>query len=113
MRISDWSSDVCSSDLWGWVSSQVQLLAQQPAQIDEHPADAGVVELAGDRRVDGDVFIGGLERDAVALPLLADVAQGVFRAALVVLVEHDQFGEVEHVELLEIGKASCREKMCQ
>src|SRR3546814_2083700 len=42
MRISDWSSDVCSSDL-------------------------------------------------------------IFRAALVVLVEHDQLGEVDHVDLLELA----------
>src|SRR3546814_4453977 len=94
MRISDWSSDVCSSDLF-----KRKLLAQQAAQVGEHPADAGVVELAGDGRVDGDVFVGGLERDAVALPLLADVAQGIFRAALVVLVEHDQLGDRKSTRL--------------
>src|SRR3546814_13442605 len=56
------------------------LFRSQPAQVDEHPADARVVELAGDGRVDRDVLVLGLERDAVALPLLADVAQGVFGA---------------------------------
>src|SRR3546814_20196841 len=38
-----------------------------------------------------------------SLPLLADVAQGVFGAALVVLVEHDQLGEVDHVDLLQLA----------
>jgi hypothetical protein len=45
-----------------------------------------------------------LERDAVALPLLAHVAQRVLGAALVELVEHHQLGEVEHVDLLELAR---------
>src|SRR5690606_15284298 len=77
--------------------------AQQSAQVGEHPAHAGDVELAGDRRIHRHVFVGRLERDAVALPLLADVTQGVFGAALVVLVEHDQLGVVDHVDLLELA----------
>jgi len=69
--------------------AEVQFFAQEAAQVGEHPADAGVVELACDRGIDRDILVLGLERDAIALPLFADVAQGVFGAAFVVFVEHD------------------------
>src|SRR5690606_2438760 len=39
-------------------------------------------------------------------PLLAHVAQRVLGAALVELVEHDQLGEVEHVDLLELARGA-------
>ena len=42
----------------------------------------------------------------VAPPLLADVAQGVLAAALVELVEHEDPGEVEHVDLLELARGA-------
>jgi hypothetical protein len=45
---------------------QGQLGAQQAAQIDEHPAHAGVVELAGDGGIDRDVLVLQRERVAVA-----------------------------------------------
>ena len=40
---------------------------------------------------------------AVAAHLLAHVAQRVLGAAAVELVDHDQVGEVEHVDLLELA----------
>src|SRR5690606_9513502 len=83
-----------------------ELLAQQAAQVREHPGDAGVVELAGDGRVDRHVLVGDLELHVVALPLLAHVAQRVLGAALVELVEHDELGEVEHVDLLELARGA-------
>ena len=83
--------------------TDAELLAQQPAQVDEHPTDAGVVELRGDGGIHRHVLVGGLERDAVALPLLADVAQCVFCAALVELVQHHQFGVIQHVDLFELA----------
>ena len=42
----------------------------------------------------------------VAPPLLADVAQGVLAAALVELVEDEDPGEVEHVDLLELARGA-------
>ena len=79
------------------------LFPQQATQVGEHPADAGVVELAGDGGIHRHVGVRGLERHAVALPLLAHVAQRVLGAAAVVLVEHDQLGVVEHVDFLELA----------
>ena len=60
----------------------MQLLPQQAAQVDEHPADAGVVELAGDRGVDGDVLIlhpGPMNR---GVEIDSDVADGPFSVIL-------------------------------
>ena len=42
----------------------------------------------------------------IAAPLLAHVAQAVLGAALLALVEHDEIGEVEHVDLLELARGA-------
>ncbi len=42
----------------------------------------------------------------VAPPLLAHVAQRILGAALLELVDHDQVGEVEHVDLLELARGA-------
>ncbi len=83
--------------------SYSQLVPHQAAQVHKHPCDAGIIELAGDGRIDRHLVILELELDAVALPLLAHVAQRVLGAALVELVEHDQFREIDHVDLFELA----------
>src|SRR3546814_18855456 len=87
MRISDWSSDVCSSDL-------------------EHPSDGGGARSSrGDRaRVDDD----GAH---VAVGPRADLEdQQCSRDGY----RHDHLlGEVEAPRCLQIGRASCRERVCQ
>src|SRR5262250_507852 len=40
----------------------------------------------------------------VAPPLLAHIAQAVLRPAFLALVEHDEIGEVEHLDLLELTR---------
>src|SRR3546814_6787885 len=87
MRISDWSSDVCSSDL----------LERVLAQLAGH----GIHDL-----LDGDhalwateAAVGGV-RGQVGLAAMA-VDGGVAQVVGVVGVEH------------EIGRASCRERVCQ
>ncbi len=84
--------------------SLTPFLAQEAAQVHEHPGDARVVELARDGRIDRHFVVGHLEGGAVALPLLAHVAQRVFGAAAIVLVEHDEIGEIDHVDLLELAR---------
>ena len=43
------------------------------------------------------------ERLPVALHLLADIAEGVFRPLAVELVDGDEIGEIEHVDLLQLA----------
>ncbi|MCW0416172.1 hypothetical protein NB689_001926 [Xanthomonas sacchari] len=88
----------------GGIGLRRQLVAQQATQIDEHPAHTRVVELAGDGRIHRHRLVLQLERRAVAPPLLAHVAQRVLGAAPVVLVQHHQFREVEHVDLLQLAR---------
>src|SRR3546814_2832163 len=76
MRISDWSSDVCSSDLFGGPFGLVSLPHHAPG-IDEGVA---IHDFAHQRLVGGD--------DAAHL-----------------LLDQRQF--------VEIGRASCRERVCQ
>src|SRR3546814_960680 len=88
MRISDWSSDVCSSDL-------------AERDVGEPRGDAGC-ERVDRRTVDADA---GAEQDHE-------------RADEGVVAGCDHHGDHEHVEgeaLLrhEIGRASCRERVCQ
>ena len=65
--------------------------------------DAVVVEAAG-HRAEHRHLVGPLaERLAVALHLLGDVAQRVGGALAVELVDRDELGEVEHVDLLELA----------
>src|SRR3546814_20503074 len=107
MRISDWSSDVCSSDLFGGQFLGREHLAFTEAQwaddlAGEHPVldlicrtfDVGDAKIARgrfdlvDRRRRDD-------RDAVALRLMR-------------LDDRARLGVN-----LEIGRASCRERVCQ
>src|SRR3546814_20601632 len=109
MRISDWSSDVCSSDLLGLgIATEVDAV------------DVGTLaRIHGEGDVDGMVFIVWL-RHAV------DVGEGI---TFVTQAPGDQFGRGghqlarEHLALLhqqqrcdlvfrEIGRASCRERGC-
>ena len=66
--------------------------------------DPWVVPLTGDGGVHRNVFVGGIERPVVSLPLLANVAQRIRRAASVRLVEHDHIRQVQHVDLLELRR---------
>src|SRR3546814_2586422 len=71
MRISDWSSDVCSSDLEGDEERQVPRLAEVVGEVgaDEHEAALGEVDDAGrlvdDHEAEGDEGVLRAERDAL------------------------------------------------
>nr|GFD52312.1 hypothetical protein [Tanacetum cinerariifolium] len=70
------------------------------------PVHAGVVELRGDGAKHGHFLQRRIPALVVALVLLAHVAQGVEAAALVELVERDDVGKVQHVNLFELrGRA--------
>src|SRR3546814_2427946 len=81
MRISDWSSDVCSSDLHdlgGTAADRVD------AGVACHALDLAVAQVTG-----------------TAMELHAVIGDGI-----------DQFA-AERLDHREIGRASCRERVCQ
>ena len=84
----------------------MQLLAQQSAQVHEHPRDARVVELARDRRIDRHGIIGEVELRVIAAPLLAHISQRVLSSSPVVLIQHHEVCKIDHVDFFELtGRA--------
>src|SRR3546814_11322471 len=99
MRISDWSSDVCSSDLIGPLDP-----AQQPAALavlgGGHPRDGFQAPVVGELEQAHVVELQpGILAVCVFLPVL--------RVEENVALARPQSGK------LEIGRASCRERVCQ
>src|SRR3546814_9928360 len=90
MRISDWSSDVCSSDLF------------------HRGVEIGLHRLRAQRRQRRMVVAVGADGDALFLHL-ADLVPGEIAAQMLV----DRPGGNEQGERQEIGRASCRERVCQ
>ncbi len=80
--------------------------ASSAAQVLVERGDAVVVEARGDRAEHRHVLPRRAERLAVAHELAADVAAGVLGAAALELVDRDDVGEVEHVDLLELGRGA-------
>src|SRR3546814_15698486 len=112
MRISDWSSDVCSSDLSSGVLSfdGVQLAAPRPLP-------AGIE----DRMVDDELrqrLVTLIEVDRIHLDPDLTFAMFVQRMnaperAVRKLVNHELGFDHFRSFLNQIGRASCREKVCQ
>src|SRR3546814_7084769 len=101
MRISDWSSDVCSSDLH---AQPRQRLAQA---VTFEPGDGS---LGLDRRID---FLHGAP--VVAVGLAMDVPLRVQDARTLAESVFHVFGLERGLQRAhaEIGRASCRERVCQ
>src|SRR3546814_15543009 len=105
MRISDWSSDVCSSDLDRLVLAVPPLLGRAAGRVALDDEELGlrriaflaVRQLAGQR--------GDVER-ALAPGQLARLARRLARGGRLDHLADDAPG-------LQIGRASCRERVCQ
>src|SRR3546814_1348858 len=129
MRISDWSSDVCSSDLSGigvpgtrWQIGIEALIGLIPGVGDLAGALLGgwLVVEAMRLRAPGRLLakmIGNVLFDALLgiVPVLGDLADFVFksnRSNLQLLDAHlgEQLGVMEPAK---IGRASCRESVCK
>src|SRR3546814_13336809 len=103
MRISDWSSDVCSSDLDGFITGHVviALVAGLPAYV--------LVKL---------LTPGFYARKDTKTPVKTALVVLLFNI-LVILVVIGPFGIVglasatAAASWLQIGSASCRERVCQ
>src|SRR3546814_20065108 len=118
MRISDWSSDVCSSDLWfRVVAVAIGVLAWGPAQAQAPGGRVSEVVVQGAQRIDpatvrsymliqpGDT----VDADRLDRSLKALFATGLF--ADVTIRRHGDTLVVNVVAT--IGRASCRERECQ
>src|SRR3546814_2480676 len=110
MRISDWSSDVCSSDLIG--ANYIQQIAAEEIgrflrREGTAPPDAVDLKLrvAFNQTLESTWFTGSMALLQV-INMLAILLTG---AALMREREH---GTLEHL-LVKIGRASCRERVCQ
>src|SRR3546814_1806047 len=103
MRISDWSSDVCSSDL-----PFIVVDAKRRVEL----ANAMARKLLGEHIVGQDVRLA--LRNPAAAALLTEGAPPGSRTELLDLGGQDQRWELlaDHIGN-EIGRASCRERVCQ
>src|SRR3546814_14146150 len=114
MRISDWSSDVCSSDLA--VSSVIVSTAFLEATINElfsDCADAHSTERIAalqTKHLMGRLWEKGIPRTA-AYPILDnyEIALELYDKAPI----DSGTNPYQDVKQLEIGRASCRERVCQ
>src|SRR3546814_20754298 len=127
MRISDWSSDVCSSDLWQRLgamllepSAGLRLgrvhIAMQPASVEEV---AEGVHVSPDMTAGDDDLVG---RRSVAGPAAIAVTpfQDHLERRMVGGLRHAPLERPAEVEdpcragaVQQIGRASCRERVCQ
>src|SRR3546814_15861300 len=120
MRISDWSSDVCSSDLQPWVERVAVRARCRVAFVQrrvEHQRVRGkrtAVVLA--RHVVEDVAVVGATRTTedhvllVAEQVIGEAAPGLPCTLEVVAVAS---GADVVLDVVKIGTASCRERVCQ
>src|SRR3546814_15906741 len=98
MRISDWSSDVCSSDLDQVRGTYVIVVTEIPYQVQKSKLVEQIAGLINDRK----------------LPILADVRDESDAELRLVLEPRARTVEAEVLmESLEIGRASCRERVGQ
>src|SRR3546814_17233661 len=100
MRISDWSSDVCSSDLFPPLAVQHRFrnrVRQRQRLFDP-----------GDQRQDDEEV-----REIISGSKLADPHIGLFRRRAAAIAQDQDVDDEKPKELLETGRAPCRERVVQ
>src|SRR3546814_18396059 len=102
MRISDWSSDVCSSDL----VLDLRAVGQLVAQAAEDVGDA--LDRAADRMQAAARGVAAGQRDVDGFGGQARVERGIFELGL-----SRRKRRSARVARAELGRASCRERGCQ
>src|SRR3546814_18503961 len=106
MRISDWSSDVCSSDLARVVASLVEKSITTPAY---YPMTTNALMLAANQKT---------SRNPVLSLTEGEVGNALNRLEELKLIGRDSFSsraQKWRQQFLhqKIGRASCRERVCQ
>src|SRR3546814_10187316 len=95
MRISDWSSDVCSSDLWLATANGRGCPASDPLLRAMHTISGAFA--------------------MTEVPAITEVT-GPMESYIKRLLAHKRIASAQGVALIaqsEIGRASCRERVCQ
>src|SRR3546814_15035008 len=98
MRISDWSSDVCSSDLYAlvWQPPKGEL-KRYPNLKAIFSVGAGIDHLASDPDL------------PPGIPIVRMVEPGLTAG----MSEYVVLAVLSHHRFMQIGRASCRERVCQ
>src|SRR3546814_19036107 len=111
MRISDWSSDVCSSDL-GFEYRFAEVVGQDAAVGAEERRRAGPLRRPPPLRAERtDVAVGDVESDHARAGVDAGAAERALQQQVAVIVYPLAAGAGESDA--QIGSGSCRERVCQ
>src|SRR3546814_16990051 len=122
MRISDWSSDVCSSDLVGRVvsgitASSFSMASAYIADVTAPEKRAAAYGMLGAAFGIGFIFgpaLGGvLGHNDPRLPFMIAGALAVLNALYGFFVLPESLPRERRITRIEIGRASCRERVCQ
>src|SRR3546814_14494798 len=117
MRISDWSSDVCSSDLLGLTRSPAQSLAEgQVASPSPWAAtlrrSLRILGLVGFAVALSSVW--GIDLFHAASTQLGErVVRGIITVAITIVLAYLVWELARTALAQKIGRASCRERVCQ
>src|SRR3546814_5887396 len=105
MRISDWSSDVCSSDLFDWIKTNLPKKPKPASPPYQPEIAARAIHFAAHRRrkqiIVGFPSLKAIWTDRIASPVLD------------YYLAETGFSGQQANEPVEIGRASCRERVCQ
>src|SRR3546814_10996157 len=101
MRISDWSSDVCSSDLELVYRGHYKLPAAQTDEENCVAHNGSIIPIPG-----RDIFAQAWYQGGLSVIDFTDSANPVE-------IAYFDRGPVDEEHLIQIGRASCRERVCQ
>src|SRR3546814_14381481 len=123
MRISDWSSDVCSSDLNGEAAEAArEAIARNPRNAGFHGNLAVALKRLGRNLEAVDAFVAALALNPTAIHLHKEIGDLCMQAkSFEPAIEHYQAymaqaaddPELHVVWNNQIGRAPCRERVCQ
>src|SRR3546814_18255314 len=110
MRISDWSSDVCSSDLFGSREGLIQAVHDMRVPAMEKARQERLAEIDRAGRTDLEALLG-----ALLLPIIEVLPPDERRSFAKFMLRLLTLDDAEHPFLrsIEIGRASGRERVCQ